>query len=319
MPEIVFHIMAGGALILLWYQFGIRLRKRAGQRVLADRVLATSDASFSVPSLVVELLGLDREKPQWLHGRPEIHDYLELLLQRADSSLTVLNFLSLSAAAAVLGAYFLFSLSAPPLVLGIAGVTAGLLPFTLLCAAAAKRKDRFLKQLNMAIDVLRSSLLSGHSVIVAAQAVSEEMPDPCGREFKEIMRRMSLGVSLSAAMRQTARKFPSFELEFICCAIDIHQETGGNLAGVLEKANYTLRERLKLREKIEAITAHSQLTSIVLGVMPVAIFVGFKIFNPHYLAPLFDTQIGNKLLMLATIMHISGVALAFYLSQPADR
>lgn len=318
MPEIMFHIVAGGTLILLWYQFGTRLKKRAGERVLANRVMATAD-SVSVPSLVVELLGLDHQKPQWLDERPEIHDYLELLLQRADASMTVLNFMSLSAAAGVLVTYGLFYLSAPPLVLAIAGVTAALLPFIVLCAAAANRKDRFLKQLNTAIDILRSSLLSGHSVIVAAQSVSEEMPDPCGREFKEIMRRMNLGVSLSAAMRQTARKFPSIELEFVCCAVDIHQETGGNLASVLEKANYTLKERLKLREKIEAITAHSQLTSIVLGVMPVAIFVGFKTFNPDYLAPLFDTEIGNKLLMLATIMHVSGVALAFYLSRPAEQ
>lgn len=299
-----------------WLDFlRIPARKTLGKRSVSAEI----DRSAGELSIaLVDLLRLYRDKPPETPRLLAMHKALDLALQRANFPIEVNDFLALSAALSLSFWMAAINTSLPELAIAGGCTAAALTPLAITILVGKRRQAKFLEQLTVAIDILRASLLIGHGITAAVKAVSEQMPEPCATEFREIVQRVRLGENLSRAMAPTLQKFPTFELEFIRCAIDIHHETGGSMAHLLERANYTLRERLKLKEKLAAITAHSQLTAIILAALPVVLVAGFSLFHSQYLWPLFNTTEGRQLLGLACIMHATGVAAAFWLSQPRE-
>ncbi|MGE3620159.1 MAG: type II secretion system F family protein, partial [Acidimicrobiia bacterium] len=85
-------------------------------------------------------------------------------------------------------------------------------------------------------------------------------------------------------------------------AIRILREVGGNLSELLLTVAETMTERERLRRDVKALTAEGRMSAIVLGIMPPAL--GFFIYtlNPEYMDPLFDTTLGQLLLVGSVLL-----------------
>lgn len=193
------------------------------------------------------------------------------------------------------------------LIAGITGLVISAIPLLLVFFRVQSVKRKFVRQLPEAIDLMVSVLRTGHSVPQAVKTVSSELPTPSGPEFKLILQKMNLGQPLSEAMLTSCDKYQSYELDLIRRAISIQSEIGGSLADLLEKTNTTLKQRIKLEQHVKVLTSQSRMTAIIVGMLPFFMAFVLNLINPGYMEPLFTTNFGNILLVVALILQVIGV------------
>lgn len=233
--------------------------------------------------------------------------HLTLLFKQAGLHGSVSTFLGLTVfllfVPPALATYFEFDL----LISLAIGLLLSCLPWMVLIARRSMFRRKFTQQLPDAIDLMVSVLRSGHSIPQAVKTISQEIADPCGAEFKEVLQRMNLGQPLSHAITYSCEKLESDELDLIRRAIAIQSEVGGSLAELLDKTNSTLRQRLKLVQRVGILTAQSKLTAIIVGLLPVVLAIALQFISPGYLDPLVTSSIGKTLLAVAVVLELIGL------------
>jgi tight adherence protein B len=126
--------------------------------------------------------------------------------------------------------------------------------------------------------------------------VAEEVADPLGSEFRRCADEMNYGMPFREAMMGIFRRFPLQDLQFLMSAILLQRETGGNLAELLDKTAAVLRSRIQLQQKVQVYTAQGRMTGAVLLALPFVAFVLLSLARPGYETPLFETEVGRKML-----------------------
>jgi tight adherence protein B len=173
----------------------------------------------------------------------------------------------------------------------------------------AKRKQRFTRfeqGLPEAIDLIVSALRAGHSLVSALGLVAEEAPDPIGPEFKICFDEQNYGLDLRTAMDNLLARVPLQDLRIIVTAILIQRSSGGNLAEVLDKAAYLVRERFRLRRQVQIHTAQGRLTGWILSFLPIVLGIALYLVNPESMSLLWRRELGRELLYGAGVMTVIG-------------
>jgi tight adherence protein B len=104
-----------------------------------------------------------------------------------------------------------------------------------------------------------------------------------------------------------ARRTRSVDFEWTVMAIRLQRQVGGNLAEVLRTVSQTIRDRYSLKRQIKALSAEGRLSSIILSVLPLLLFVALLILNPVFLRPLFTTSIGLMMMGGSVVLMLFGV------------
>jgi tight adherence protein B len=115
-----------------------------------------------------------------------------------------------------------------------------------------------------------------------------------------------LGRPLADALRTVAERMKSPDFEWVTQAIAISQDTGGNLAEVLDQVGATIRERGEVRRHVKALSAEGRLSAIILVALPIGVFLILTVINPGYARFYFTTLLGLAVLILAVILMILG-------------
>jgi tight adherence protein B len=234
-------------------------------------------------------------------GREEI----SIQLYRAGVPMTVQRFLLVSVAMSLAGLAVGFAL-APGSFKALLFGAAGLLPWMQVRHQTAARMRVFEQQLPDALDLLVRSLRAGHSLNSGLQMVGEELSDPIGPEFRYVANEISLGKETKRALDNLLYRVPSADLPFFVTAISIQQETGSNLAEVLNNLSTVIRERFKVYGKVRAITAMGRMSANILAVWPLVMIGAIYLVNPTYIEPLWAEDAGRMLVFIATIMIFIG-------------
>jgi tight adherence protein B len=159
-----------------------------------------------------------------------------------------------------------------------------------------KRQEDFAAQLPDVLQLLIASLRSGHSLPQAFDALVLEAEEPARSEFDRMLAETRIGVEFHTAMRATARRMASTDLEWIASAVELNRDAGGNLAEVLSNVNDTVRGRFRLRRQIKTLTAEGRISVKVLTGLPIAIFIGRSIIDGEFRDVMFH---GFGVLLLA--------------------
>lgn len=171
------------------------------------------------------------------------------------------------------------SISTPLLALPI---TALLMPYIWLRRRKAKKLDAFGKQLPEAIELITRSLKAGHPVPVALSMVGREMPDPIGTEFGMVVDEVTYGSDLVTALLSLYERVGHPDLPLLVSSVSIQSTTGGNLREILDSLSQVIRDRLKMKAKIKAISAEGRISAIFLSAMPVILFIVLLVLLPDY-------------------------------------
>jgi tight adherence protein B len=107
-------------------------------------------------------------------------------------------------------------------------------------------------------------------------------------------------------MSNLVTRVPLQDLKMVVTAILIQKESGGNLAEVLDKVSYVIRERFRLKKQVRVHTAQGRMTGMVLTILPIALGFALYFIDPAEISILWKREIGIKLLYAAGIMTVIG-------------
>lgn len=213
-------------------------------------------------------------------------------LARADLKMTVGEFLAATVILVVGGCavgYFVFD---DILLVALLGVLAFFAPRWYLTIARRRRLRNFDIQLSNTINLMVNSLRSGYSVLQAMEAVSHEMPPPISTEFGRVVREVQLGLNLEQALNNMLRRITSDDLDMMITAINVQREVGGNLAEVLDVIGHTIRERVRIKGDIRALTAYGRSAGYLITFLPLVLIGIIYIFNRDFIMLLTTDKCG---------------------------
>ena len=185
-------------------------------------------------------------------------------------------------------------------------LAAGALPLLYVWRKRLKRLRRFEEQFPESLEFVARSMRAGHAFSVSLEMIHKEFQEPLAGEFRRAFEEHNLGLPLDAALQKLAVRVPSLDVHFFVSAVILQKRTGGNLAEILDKLAYVIRERFKLRGKIRAISAHGRMTGLALTLIPVGVGVMMFVVNPDYVKFFFLEEIGHYMLAGAIGLQIVG-------------
>jgi tight adherence protein B len=144
------------------------------------------------------------------------------------------------------------------------------------------RLEKLLGQLPDAFELMSRVVRAGQTVPQALQAVSHEFQPPLAAEFAYCYEQQNLGLTTEAALRDLARRTGLLEIKIFVLALLVQQQTGGNLAELLDKLSTVIRERFQIRGQIRTLTAEGRIQATVLVVLPLVMFGFIFLFNRDY-------------------------------------
>lgn len=184
---------------------------------------------------------------------------------------------------------------------------AAFIPLAHLTVKKNKRIKKFEEQLPEALDSICRSLKAGHAFNSAFNLVGEEFPEPIASEFRITMEENKLGVSMSDAMQNLAKRVPITDLKFFVIAVLIQRESGGNLGEILSNISKVIRQRFILTRQIGVLTSEVKMSAKILGVMPLVMLGIMSALNPTYASYMFHTPTGQYWLKVGFGMMIVGI------------
>ena len=249
---------------------------------------------------------------EWLTARVDRSSFGERIAQelaRADLKLKTGEYVALyiisSAFTGVFG-YFFGGTSIPFAVIG--AIFGLFIPQFYVRSQQRARLRNFDDQLPDMLNLMVNALRTGFSAMQAMEAVSKELPAPMSQEFKRVVQEMQLGVPMELALANLQRRIPSDDLDLAITAINIQREVGGNLAEILDTISFTIRERIRIKGEVRAITAQVAYSGRFLALMPLVLSLILWGLNRDYMSQFFSEPVicGWSMLILAGIMLIFG-------------
>jgi len=170
----------------------------------------------------------------------------------------------------------------------------------------SRRVMKFSIQMVDALGLMSNGMKSGLSIAQSMGLVVREMPNPIKQEFEMILNQNKLGVSLEEAFNNLSKRVLSDDVEMFVTAVNTLKETGGNLAETFDTIVSTIRERIKVENRISAITAQGFYQGlVVMAIVPAMAVINYQA-DPEYMAPLFNTTIGLMLIALVVVLEVVG-------------
>ena len=228
-------------------------------------------------------------------------------LKQADMEMKVSTFILLSCVLFGLALLMGALLHWPFLVAVLFGAFLFAVPTIVVNTKRNRRMKTFVMYFPDALEMFARSLRAGHSFTGAIQLVGQEMPDPIGPEFQKVFDEQNLGIPLRHALTGMTNRIDLLDVKFFVTAVLVQRETGGNLAEIIDKIGYVIRERFRSQGQLKIHTAQARLTGMVLAFLPVAMAFILFLMSPGYMKPLWEEPVGRSMIALAIAMQIAGM------------
>jgi tight adherence protein B len=242
-----------------------------------------------------------------------VGDRLDRMLRSADLQMTILEYLLVWLLCVVVSVAVGYAISRSWLPAVLVGILGAMLPYAVLRYRMSKRVRAFNNQLPNVLLQLSGSMRAGYGLLQAIDFVAHEMPAPAGREFATVVRDVKLGRAMMSALEDMLERVESEDLRLVILSMRIQAETGGNLAEILDTVSETIRERVRIKGELRALTGQQRLAGYILAALPVIVFLILMLLNPTYEARLFAPgptlciPIGAAVSMLAGFLVIRRV------------
>ncbi len=293
----------------------VRLELRRIRRVRRKLIVGPAGGAevSSRTSLLLRRQGQASNTPVGVLRRLEgaVNEFVEGVYWPLGVSALVAMICAASVAAGLLVGYL--EMGPVMTLLGAAG--GAFFPIVVLVSRARKIAKQIEAQLPDALDMMARATQVGHSIGQSIAQVADEMADPVSKELRITANEIALSNDAPRAFRGFAARVNSNDARFLALAVAVQDETGGSLVQTFRRLGSLMRQRAKLRIRIEAIVAGPRFTVRALLIFPVLAFSILWFNNPALLAPLWEEEQGQRLAMMSIIGIATGVVAARYLSR----
>lgn len=143
------------------------------------------------------------------------------------------------------------------------------------------------------------------------EMVSREAPAPMGKELKRVLKENSLGVNLEDTLLALNQRVDSEDWDLVTTVVLIQRQVGGNLAEILDKIGFVIRQRMKIKGDIQTKTAQAKVSGLLVGSLPLGIGFMIYLINPKFMMKLFTFKYGGfkgwYVLVFGVIWEIIGM------------
>ena len=189
----------------------------------------------------------------------------------------------------------------------IAAFIIGFLPFLLLRMLVSRRQAILERQLPHILEYISRAMQAGHTFVGSLKLAAEESPEPIGSEFEKAFREINFGKSVQNSMSDLAHRIDCPEMRYFAVAVFINHEIGGNLAHLLTGVATLIRDRLKLKLSVHALTSEARVSAWILGLLPFAVALILFAVRPDFISVLWREPSGRTMLSYTLILMIVGV------------
>lgn len=168
------------------------------------------------------------------------------------------------------------------LILAFAAAVSVGVPLMVISFLAQRRRKRMQEQFPIALDIFVRSLRSGHPVASALELLTQEMEDPIGTEFGLVTDEIAYGAELTDALNDMAERWDLDDIRMFVVSLSVQNETGGNLAEILDNLSKVIRERASLYLKVRALSSEGRMTGLMLTGLPIFAFVMVFMLSPRF-------------------------------------
>lgn len=193
----------------------------------------------------------------------------------------------------------------PAIGIGFAGALG--LPRWLLSFFKKRREKRFLNAFPDAVDIVVRGVKAGMPLLDCLKMITVEAPEPLKSEFRSIIETQAIGIPLGEACGKLYERMRVPEANFFGIVIAIQQKAGGNLAEALGNLSRVLRDRKKMKGKIQAMSQEAKASASIIGALPVAVMTLVWVTSPQYINLLFTEPLGNVMLVGSVMWMSMGV------------
>jgi len=285
-------------------------QRRDRARVLRERLEAIEVAARRDPRPELSIL-----RDELLSEIPTLHELLirwrwisrlQRFLEQADINIRAGKFLLLSAFLGASIAFLMAFMSVTPSFCLLLGGTATLVPWMIVGVRRSRRFNAFEERFPEAIDFLGRAVRAGHAFSTALELIADEMPEPISGEFRRVFEEQKFGLPTRDALLNFADRVPLVDVKFFVTSVLLQRETGGNLAEILDKLSYVIRERFKIMRQVRVFTAQGRLTFMILMALPPIVLMLMFLVNREIVLPLFTEKIGQRILQAAFVLQLIG-------------
>ncbi|WP_061938449.1 type II secretion system F family protein [Aureimonas sp. AU22] len=233
---------------------------------------------------------------------------IERRIAQTGMKLSMRSFVLGSIGLGLLASFLALVFGAPLLVVAGLGLVGGLgVPRWLLSFLKARRQKKFVEEFANAVDVIVRGIRSGLPLNDTLRMVAAETPEPVRSEFARIVEALQMGLSMTEAVERLYQNMPLAETNFFAIVVSIQSQAGGNLGEALSNLSRVLRERKKMKGKIQAMSMEAKASGGIIGSLPFIVGGLVYMTSPDYIAILFNTGAGNIVLACAGIWMAIGV------------
>jgi tight adherence protein B len=321
-PALMIYGVAGlAALVVLLLGFGIYAAATAPQARLKRRINAV--VGDPLPALVGVAGTARRDQQSGAKRKKQIQDRLKqaeearqkrrgsrLREQLVFAGLTIgpEQFLLYAVAIGAILTGLGFIAGLPPVVLPAVALIAFLgVPRFVLNFLIKRRLKKFIAYFPDAIDIIVRGVRSGLTVGECLTIISQESPDPVGPEIRLVNEAIKLGQPMADALQRMSDRLPSPEFRYFTIVLGTQQSTGGNLAETLAKLSDVLRQRKKMKDKVQAMSSEAKASAGIIGSLPLFVMAALSFLAPDYVALLFTTEPGKFMLAICVVVMGMGV------------
>ena len=233
---------------------------------------------------------------------------LRVQLKQAGMQVTVERFYIYSVVCGVVVTAIAYVLKAPLLILPGAFLAGAFgLPRWFVSLRRGRRVKAFLNEFPNALDIIVRAVKSGLPLNDGIRLIAAEAPEPVKGEFRRIVESQQVGMSIPDAALRMTETMPCPEAGFFGIVIQIQQQAGGNLSEALGNLSRVLRDRKKMKAKVQALSMEAKASAAIIGALP--FIVGFLVYlsSPNYIMPLFTTSTGHLILGVSGIWMSIGI------------
>jgi tight adherence protein B len=227
---------------------------------------------------------------------------LHRLLERADVPLRTVELVYVAAGSALVAGVASAVAGVASLLTLIALVVGGAVPIVVVWWKAKRRLNAIDDQLPDLLVTLAASLKAGHSFRQGIQAVVDEGEPPASKEFKRVLTETQLGRPMDDALADMATRIGSKNVSFVVTAVTLQRQVGGSMAGIFDMVAEAVRNRQQFARKIRSLTAMGRASAYVLVGVPFFMLGTITLLSGEYMAPLYHTPTGQKLMILGVVM-----------------
>ena len=188
----------------------------------------------------------------------------------------------------------------------ISAVVAFLAPRFYLRSLKKQRLAKFNEQLEDALLSMSSALKAGFSITQALENVASENRYPISFEFTLLLQEIRLGVQFDTALRKMADRLESQDFELVAVAIITARQTGGELTSVLEELAGVIRERMRIMQRVRALTSQGRMQAWLIACVPFLLMFAMMRLAPDLMDAFFGSFVGILVLLSVVVMVVCG-------------